>query len=347
MDLKSLTPSELASLMGSLGEPAYRAGQIMRWLYVRDEPDIAEWTDLPVALRERLAAEAMVTRLEEVDRRRSPRDGTSKFLWRLADGETIEGVAIPEGKRLTVCFSTQVGCAMGCAFCATGLDGFSRDLTPGEIVDQVLLVRAAMGERVPGARVTNAVAMGQGEPFRNYRATLTALRLMNDPQGLGIGARHLTVSTCGVVDGIKRLSTEPEQFGLAVSLHAATQKTRDSLVPAARRWPLSELKEACRDYSERTGRRVTFECAMLAGVNDAEADVAALVDFCRGMLCHVDLIPANPVEGSPYARATRARAEHFKGELAAAGVEATVRAEKGADIDAACGQLRRRPIPWG
>jgi 23S rRNA (adenine2503-C2)-methyltransferase len=335
IDLKSLDPARLAAFVAGLGEPAYRARQIMRWLYERDEPDPAAWTDLPSALREKLDREARVTLLVEADRRVSGRDGTAKFLWRLEDSEAVESVAIPEGERLTVCFSTQVGCALRCTFCATGLGGFRRDLSAGEIVDQVLRMRAWAGRRV-----TNAVAMGQGEPFRNYEATLAALRILNSPEGLAIGARHLTVSTCGLISGVERFAREPEQFGLAVSLHSARQDVRDRLMPGVRRWHLPELRKACADYSRDTGRRVTFEYALILGTNDSEEDLEALIGFCRGLLCHVNLIPANPVAGSAAGRATKAQVHHFRGELMAVGVETSVRAERGADIDAACGQLR-------
>lgn len=336
-DLKSLDPAAMAAFVAGLSEPPYRARQIMGWLYARDVANPCDWSNLPAALRARLAEAATVSRIDEAARTRSARDSTTKFLWKLSDGETVESVGIPEGRRLTVCFSTQVGCAMGCAFCATGLGGYVRNLTAAEIVDQVIRTAKSMG----AARATNAVAMGQGEPFTNYDAVLTALRILNSPDGLGIGARHLTVSTCGVLDGIRRFSSEPEQFGLAVSLHAARQAIRDSLMPGARRWTLPRLREACADYAERTGRRLTFEYALLADVNDSKQDLEALISFCRGLLCHVNLILANPVAGAPYRRPSRALAEQFRGELMAAGIEASIRAERGADIDAACGQLRQ------
>lgn len=336
VDLKSLDPPALQAYVASIGEPAYRARQVLSWLYARDEPDPAAWTDLPAALRELLAAEATVTVLEEVSRQRSARDGTTKFLWRLPDGLTVEGVGLPEGPRISACVSVQVGCAMGCAFCATGRGGFVRDLTTGEIVDQVLRVRAALG------RVSNVVVMGQGEPFRNYESVLPAMRLMNAPNGIGIGARRITVSTCGVVPGIERLASEPEQFGLAVSLHSARQEVRDELMPAAGRWPLPQLKKACAAYSRRTGRRVTFEYALMGGVNDSPEDLDALVAFLRKLPALVNLIPVNPVEGSSFSKPGREVAQHFRRALMDAGIEASIRVERGADIDAACGQLKAR-----
>jgi 23S rRNA (adenine2503-C2)-methyltransferase len=277
-----------------------------------------------------------VTVLEEVSRQRSARDGTTKSLWRLPDGLTVEGVGLPEGPRISACVSVQVGCAMGCAFCATGRGGFVRDLTTGEIVDQVLRVRAALG------RVSNVVVMGQGEPFRNYDNVLPAMRLMNAPGGLGIGARRITVSTCGVVPGIERLAGEPEQFGLAVSLHSARQEVRDRLMPAAGRWSLPQLKKACATYSRRTGRRVTFEYALMGGVNDSPEDLDALIAFLRKLPAMVNLIPVNPVEGSGFTKPAREVAKHFRRALMDAGIEASIRVERGADIDAACGQLKAR-----
>ncbi|MRR11364.1 23S rRNA (adenine(2503)-C(2))-methyltransferase RlmN, partial [bacterium] len=235
----------------------------MRWIYQRNAGSYEEMTDLPRALRERLALDAPLTAPQALVRQVSAIDGTRKYLWRLDDGVTVESVGLPEGDRLTVCFSTQAGCAMGCAFCATGLGGLTRDLTPGEMTDQVRLVGDDFG-----VRVTNAVAMGQGEPFANYDATLDALRIMNSPDGLAIGARHLTVSTCGLIPGIRRFATEPEQFTLAVSLHSARQATRDRLMPGVRGMPLDSLRTAVVEYAAITGRRPTFEYALMDGVND-------------------------------------------------------------------------------
>ncbi|HET6497858.1 MAG TPA: 23S rRNA (adenine(2503)-C(2))-methyltransferase RlmN, partial [Coriobacteriia bacterium] len=264
-------------------------------------------------------------------------DGTRRYLWRLADGATVESVGLPASGRLTVCFSTQAGCAMGCSFCATGEGGLARDLSPGEMAEQVRLV----GEDF-GTRVTNAVAMGQGEPFANYDATLGGLRLMNDPDALGIGARHLTVSTCGLIAEIDRFASEPEQFTLAVSLHSAVQQTRDTLMPALRAHGLPRLREALRAYSTRTGRRVTLEYALISGVNDSDEQLSALTSFCEGLLCHVNLMPVNPADAERYTRPSAERVARFLDALAAAGVQATIRSERGADIGAACGQLTQR-----
>jgi len=335
--IKAFSRDQLSRFLDELGEPRYRAKQIVTWLYARGASGYADMTDIPAGLREHLAGQLPLFTPELVSRQVSEFDGTRKYLWRLADGVTVESVGLPTADRLTVCFSTQAGCAMGCAFCATGAGGLTRNLYPGEMVDQVRLV----GEDF-GRRVTNAVAMGQGEPFANYNASLEGLRLMNSPNGLGIGARHLTVSTCGIIGGIRRLAKEPEQFTLAVSLHSAVQETRDRLMPGVRRFGLSQLRAALIDYGKSTGRRPSLEYALIAGVNDSDTQLAALVEYCAGLLCHVNLIPANPVEELGVLRAEESRVAEFARELSDRGVECTVRTERGADIDAACGQLRQR-----
>lgn len=333
-DIKSLGRTGLAEAMRDLGEPAYRAAQLEHWLYGRRAASFAGMSDLPATLRDRLDTAFSLGVPDLVERRVSRLDGTRRYLWRLADGVVVESVGMPGDNRLTACFSTQAGCAMGCRFCATGAGGFVRDLTPGEIVDQVTGVAADFG-----LRVSNAVAMGQGEPFANYDATISALRLLNSPEGPNIGARHLTVSTCGLLSGIRRFATEPEQFTLAVSLHAARQATRDRLMPALRGQPLARLRSTLVGYVTATGRRPTLEYALIEGVNDGDGDLRALVRFCEGLLCHVNIIPMNPVEGSGLARPRREVPKRFVDTLTASGIEATVRAERGADIDAACGQL--------
>jgi 23S rRNA (adenine2503-C2)-methyltransferase len=335
-DIKSLTREGLGRAVHDLGQPAWRASQIVRWLYQGGALSFEEMTDLPSALRAQLAAGFSLGYPAIVDRRTSS-DGTRKYLLQLADGVAVEAVGLPAEGRLTVCFSTQAGCAMGCSFCATGRAGLVRSLTCGEIVDQVTAVGRDFGQRV-----TNAVAMGQGEPFANYEAVVEALRFMNAKEGPAIGARHLTVSTCGLLPGIRRFANEPEQFTLAVSLHSAVQKTRDRLMPGARTYRLRDLRDALADYSAESGRRPTLEYALIAGENDTPKELAARVDWCRGLLCHVNLIPVNPVEGSALARPADSVARTFRETLGRAGVEASLRVERGADIDAACGQLRQR-----
>jgi 23S rRNA (adenine2503-C2)-methyltransferase len=278
----------LRDLMTSWGEPGFRATQILQWLYARQATSYQEMTNLPAALREKLELIEPLA-LPQLLERRVSADGTRKFLLRLADGATVETVGIPsDHDRLTVCFSTQVGCAMGCAFCTTGTRGLMRSLAPGEMVDQIV-----MASQEFGARVTNAVAMGEGEPFANYAATLDALRIMNSPDALGIGARHLTVSSCGLLGPLRRFAQEPEQFTLAVSLHSAIQRTRDTLMPALVSQPLDTLRQVLLSYGKTTGRRPSLEFALIDGVNDTPREIGALIDFARGMLCHVNLIPLN------------------------------------------------------
>ena len=333
--IEALGIEGLVSLFEDWGLPSFRARQVLRWLYQKDARSYEEMTDLPAALRSRLAQELPLS-YPSVLRRQVSSDGTRKYLVRFADGTTAETVGLPAGDRLTTCFSTQAGCGMGCTFCATGQNGLSRSLLPGEMAWQVSLVAQDFGRRV-----SNAVAMGQGEPFANYEATLAALRLLNSKDGLAIGARHITLSTCGLIPEIRRFAQEPEQFTLAVSLHSAIQEVRDRIMPGVRRYPLDALRDACTSYADETGRRPTYEYALMRGVNDDERGLEALVSFCKGTLCHVNLIPINSTGGDflPSAPSTIAR---FKQRLMDNGIETSVRTPRGADIDGACGQLRQR-----
>ncbi len=342
-DIKAYSREELASFLETLGQPRFRTKQIVQWLYQRGVSSYDDMTDLPKALRAELAEKTPLTAPTMLDRRRS-HDGTRKYVWQFPDGSGVETVAMPSRdrnaagipQRLTVCFSTQVGCAIGCAFCATGREGFARNLTPGEMVDQVLLAGKDFD-----MRVSNVVAMGQGEPFLNYDSTLAALRFMNAKDGLGIGARHITVSTCGIIKGIERFSEEPEQFTLAVSLHSAVQASRDVLMPKMKNAPVASLKRALADYAERSGRRVSLEYLLLADVNDDERHLEALQRFCDGLLCHVNVLPFNAVEGSPFQPSPRPVRDRWVDRLEQAGVETTVRDSRGSDIEGACGQLKR------
>jgi 23S rRNA (adenine2503-C2)-methyltransferase len=336
--VKALGPAALELALGGLGQPSYRAEQVIRWLYARGVDVYDEMTDLPSALRSELAEKLPLAPSRIAERAESALDGTRKYLVEFGDRTTVEAVGLPgPSGRLTVCFSTQAGCSMGCAFCATGLAGFQRDLLPGEIADQVRLVADDCGRRA-----TNAVAMGQGEPFANYDSSLEGLRVLNHPAGLGIGARHLTVSTCGLISGIRRLAREPEQFTLAVSLHSSVQRTRDRLMPGVAGVPLGDLRDALVSYAERTGRRPSLEYALIEDVNDSHEELDSLVRFCEAMLVHVNLIPASAVPGAGVARSSAKRVREFARRLADAGIESSVRVERGADIDAACGQLRQR-----
>jgi 23S rRNA (adenine2503-C2)-methyltransferase len=336
IDLYTLSEAELAAQLAAWGQPSFRAGQIRRWLYERGAEDVAGMTDLPLALRERLATEAKVGSLE-VAAEAASKDGTVKRLYRLTDGQLVESVLMPysDGRR-TACISSQAGCAMGCVFCATGQMGFARHLTPTEIVEQA--VRFSNQLRVEGDRLSNVVLMGMGEPFHNYDAVIVAIRrLMSD---LGIGARHITVSTVGLVPRIRQLADEGLQVTLAISLHAATDEERSALLPINRRYPLAELMDACRDYVARSGRRVSFEWALIAGKNDDEATAHKLGKLLRRVMCHVNLIPLNPTSGYDGQPTASPDAERFVEVLARYGVPATVRVRRGIDIDAGCGQLK-------
>ncbi|MBO7674512.1 MAG: 23S rRNA (adenine(2503)-C(2))-methyltransferase RlmN [Atopobiaceae bacterium] len=335
-DLKALTHKELAALVEELGQPSFRVGQIESWVWEKGASSFDDMTNLPKTLRTALAERCTLGGVKQIACQKS-QDGSRKYLLGFNDGTSVECVGMPSGPRLTVCASTQAGCGMKCAFCATGASGLTRSLTAGEIYDQVAHVRDDFG-----ARVTGVVMMGQGEPFANYDATLAALRKLNSPNGMGIGARHLTVSTCGIIPMITRFSKEPEQFTLAVSLHSAVQRTRDMLMPGVKRYSLLRLYDAMGEYAERTGRRPTYEYALIRGVNDTEEELTYLCDFCRDTLCHVNLIQLNEVPGSKFQPASERRANEFVRRLGSVGVEATIRQSRGADIDAACGQLKQR-----
>lgn len=338
-EIKTYSLEQLEQLMASIGQPSFRAKQVYQWLHTHHVDSYDDMTNLPKDLRAELASKLPLTGASVIDKQVSV-DGTRKYLFELADGAQVEAVGIPSGgegsgQRLTVCFSTQAGCPMGCTFCATGQGGLTRSLTADEMVDQVHEV-----QRDFGYRVSNAVAMGQGEPFLNYDETLAALRKLNDPEGLGIGARHMTLSSCGLIDGIQKLSAEPEQFTLAISLHAADQMTRDALMPSLKSQPLERLKDALMDYVEATNRRVTLEYLLIEGVNDADEDMEALAFFCRGLHCHVNLLPMNRIDGFSFQGSSAQRIEECRELLERNHVGTTVRSSRGADIAGACGQLK-------
>ena len=335
-DLHTLTHGEIAELLSELGQPSFRVKQIEEWVWSKNAQSFDEMTNLPKALREELAKRLTLGGVEEVARQVSV-DGSRKYLLRFPDGVSVECVGMPSRGKLSVCVSTHAGCPMGCSFCATGAAGLTRSLSSAEIYEQVMHVRDDFN-----TRVTSVVFMGQGEPFLNYDATLGALRRLNDPDGAGIGARHLTVSTCGVIPQIMRFANEPEQFTLAISLHSAVQRTRNALMPGVRKYSLINLYNVMGEYVNKTGRRPTYEYALIGGVNDTDGELQALCDFCEGTLAHVNLIQLNEVEGSKLRPSTDLRAQDFVRALSAVGVEATVRNSRGADIDAACGQLKQR-----
>lgn len=335
-DIRLLTLEELQDLVKELGQPAFRAKQLNEWIHDKNVCSFDEMTNLPAALREKLSERFSFNVPVELVKQVS-KDGSRKYLLQFSDGVSVETVGMPNRNKLAVCISSQAGCAMGCAFCATGLAGLSRSLTAQEMVDQVLHVARDFGERV-----TSVVFMGQGEPFANFDATVQALRILNDPDGLAIGARHLTVSTCGVIPGIRRFAELPEQFTLAISLHSAIQGTRNQLMPGVKKYTLLRLHEAIQLYVEKTGRRPTYEFAMIDGINDTNPEIQALVDFCAGTLCHVNLIQLNNIPDSPFRPSPIEKVESLQRRLTMHGVETTIRNSRGSDIDAACGQLKQR-----
>ncbi len=340
--IKGLTLDELAERFREAGDPAYRAKQVIEWLYEKRVRDFAAMTNLPATMRERLAGEFADRPLELV-RTVGSADTTRKFLFRLHDGQLIETVLIPASPALyggasdrrTLCVSSQVGCAYGCRFCASGLDGWKRNLDAGEIVDQLLQVEAIAGERV-----NNLVFMGMGEPFANYDNLLRAIGIINAPWGPNVGARHVTVSTSGLAPRIRDLADQPLQLRLAVSLHGATDEVRDRIMPVNRKHPLAELLDACAYFCERKKQKITFEFILIEGVNDSTDQAVALSRIVRGLNAKVNVIPYNSVDGLDWVRPADAVCEQFVDVLHAAKVSATLRREKGHDIAAACGQLR-------
>lgn len=344
-DVKGLFPEELAALLAPLGAPAFRAKQLFGWMHRRLATDFAQMTDLPAALRAQLAEHFRLTALREVSRAEAP-DGATRFLFALADDNTVESVYIPTATRNTVCVSSQVGCPFGCKFCATGQSGFKRNLSAAEIVDQVYRVQAALPA---GRRISNVVYMGMGEPLGNYEQTLRSVRLLLHPQGLDLAQRHITLSTVGIVPGIERLADEGLQVNLAISLHAPTQEGRLKLLPIAKKYPLDELIAAARRYVNRTGRKVTFEYTVVPGSNDSPEDARRLAALVRGLQALVNVIPLNLNEGmmpglklSP--EELIAAAERFTARLRGYHVEAALRRSRGEEVTGACGQLRRRTM---
>ena len=336
--LLNLSSEELKNLLAGWGEPAYRASQIETWLYQRYAADPTQMTDLPKPLRERLAAESALNPLTPLVAVDSSDGMTQKTLFALPDGREIETVLMRYDRRETLCVSTQAGCAMDCPFCATGQMGFMRNLLAGEIVAQVLYYADRLHRE--NKQVTNIVLMGMGEPLANYAGTWAAIRRLNDPHGFNFGARRITLSTVGLPHAIRRLSREPEQINLAVSLHAPTDDLRNKLVPVNRRYPLAMLMQAVRDYINLTHRRVTFEYALMDGLNDNLLQADQLAGLLHSLLSHVNLIPLNPTPNSPWRGSPDERVYAFRDRLEAAGIPTTVRLRRGIDIAAGCGQLR-------
>ena len=345
--VKSLTLDELGARLGALGQPGYRAKQVAQWLYAKKVKSFAEMSDQPAALRAQLAESFTFDELETV-RVLGSEDTTRKFLFRLSDGALIESVLNPASPALygeasdrrTICISTQVGCAYGCKFCASGLDGWTRNLQPAEIVEQVLKV-----EEIGNERINNIVFMGMGEPLANYANLMKAIEIINAPWGVGLGARHITISTSGLAPQIRLLADQPLQVRLAISLHGATDEVRQQIMPVNRKYPLAVLLDACAYYVERKKQRLTFEYILIEGINDGPEQAAALVQHARRLKAKVNCIPYNLVEGLDWKRPSEARQDAFMAVLDRAGIPATIRREKGHDIAAACGQLRRQSLP--
>ncbi len=335
-NLLDCSPAEMEALAESLGAPRYRGRQLARWIFARGVVDLEAMSDLPRDFRAELAVRTAIE-LPEVERRTPSQDGSHKLVLRYPDGARVQAVLMPDGDRLTLCVSTQVGCGFGCAFCYTGTMGLERNLSAGEIVAQVLVARRGLG---PGERITHIVYMGMGEPLANYTATVKSLRLLTDPQAFGFSPRRITVSTVGLVSGIERLAKENLKVNLAISLHATSNEIRDRIMPVNRGFAIEELLAACRRFPLPFRQRMTFEYVLLDGVNDSVEDARRLVRLLKGIRGKINLIPFNDWEGSGFARPPLPRILAFQAVLLEHGITATIRWSKGEDIGAACGQLR-------
>ena len=335
-DLKSMTLAEMQAMMKELGEPAFRAKQLFVWLH-KGVTSFDGMTNLSKSLREKLEKRYFITAPKVVRKQESKKDGTIKYLWELSDGNCVETVLMRYHHGNTVCISSEVGCPMGCAFCASTIGGLVRRLRPSEMVDQVLFTSLDSG-----LEISNIVLMGIGEPLDNYETVLRFLELVNNPDGMNIGMRHISLSTCGLVPRIERLAEENLQLTLSVSLHAPDNETRSRIMPVNRRYPLEELMPACRKYYEKTGRRISFEYAMIRGMNATKEHGDRLIRLLRGLPCHVNLIPLNHVDESPLQPSLRQTVQAFQKQLEDSGITVTVRRTLGSDIDASCGQLRRK-----
>lgn len=330
---------QLQAVMADRGEKPFRAKQIYEWLHVKLVTDFQEMTNLSVKLQQGMAQAYEIQALKMLRKQVSKHDGTTKFLWELSDGNTIESVWLPYHHGNSVCISTQVGCRMGCGFCASTVGGLVRSLNVSEMLAQIYEIR-----RITGERVSHIIAMGMGEPFDNYENVVRFIRMITDEKGLHISARNITVSTCGLVPQIYRFAKENLAVTLALSLHAPTDALRSSMMPVAKKYSLEEIMKACREYVMQTGRRVTFEYSMVDGINDTVGHAKQLCSLIKGINCHVNLIPLNPVKGRMGARSVQAHVEAFKTVLEKNHIQVTVRREMGSDIDAACGQLRQKEI---
>ena len=338
-DIASYSFEELQEEMLAIGEKGFRSRQIYSWIHEKLVDDFEEMTNLPKALRQKLEAAYEIRRVEMEKRQISKIDGTNKFLFCLKDGNMVESVLMKYKHGNSVCISSQVGCRMGCRFCASTLDGLERNLTPSEMLRQVYQI-----QKITGERVSNIVIMGTGEPLDNYDNFLKFIHMVSDEHGLNISQRNITASTCGIVPNIRKLAEEKLQITLALSLHGSNQEKRRSLMPVANKYELHEVLEACDYYFEKTGRRITFEYSLVHGVNDTPEDAKELMGILKDRNCHLNLIPVNPIKERNYEKPDKKSAENFKNKLEKNGITVTIRREMGSDIDGACGQLRRKTM---
>ena len=338
-DIASYSFEELQEEMLAIGEKGFRSRQIYSWIHEKLVDDFEEMTNLPKTLRQKLEGAYEIRRVEMEKRQISKIDGTNKFLFCLKDGNMVESVLMKYKHGNSVCISSQVGCRMGCRFCASTLDGLERNLTPSEMLRQVYQI-----QKITGERVSNIVIMGTGEPLDNYDNFLKFIHMVSDEHGLNISQRNITASTCGIVPNIRRLAEEKLQITLALSLHGSNQEKRRSLMPVANKYELHEVLEACDYYFEKTGRRITFEYSLVHGVNDTPEDAKELMGILKDRNCHLNLIPVNPIKERNYEKPDKKSAENFKNKLEKNGINVTIRREMGSDIDGACGQLRRKTM---
>lgn len=338
-DIRSYTFEELKKEMESIGEKAFRAKQVYEWLHVKLVDSFDEMTNISKNLREKLDTEYRIPSVKMLDRQISKMDGTNKFLFQLEDGHVVESVLMKYKHGNSVCISSQVGCRMGCRFCASTIGGLERNLLPSEMLGEIYQI-----QKISGERVSNIVVMGTGEPMDNYDNFVKFVRLLTDEHGLNLSQRNVTVSTCGIVPNMKRLADEGFQITLALSLHGSTQEKRKVLMPIANKYELSEVLDACDYYFQKTGRRITFEYSLVSGVNDRDEDANELIGILKDRNCHLNLIPVNPIKERDFQKPSRKSADNFKNKLEKSGINVTIRREMGSDIDGACGQLRRRYV---
>lgn len=339
IEIKSLSLAQLKNIVTEMGEKAFRAKQIYEWLHQKQAESFDEMSNLSAVLREKLKERCVLTTLKMLEVQTSKIDGTQKYLFALPDGNVVESVLMKYKHGNSVCISSQVGCKMGCRFCASTIGGWTRNLLPSEMLEQIYRIQKLSGERV-----SNVVVMGTGEPLDNYDNLLQFIRLLTDENGLHISQRNVTVSTCGIVPKMYELAEENLQITLAISLHASNQAKRAELMPIANKYSINEVLEACRNYFEKTGRRLTFEYSLVGGKNDTKEDAEELAHLIKGLNCHVNLIPVNPIKERDYVQSDKKVIENFKNKLEKYQINVTIRREMGRDIDGACGQLRKSYI---